>query len=368
MDRRPSRAQSTSFSLVPPAFGRQTDVRRVAQACAALSAALGAIVLIGWALDIETIKTVLNGHVSMKSNTALGFLSAGIGLSLALLRFPAARSLSRIFASITIFIGAASIAEYAFRVDLHIDELLFRDTQRLVDPGRPSYVSAVAFCLGGSSLLFFLGNKLSSRISQLFALLLGTLALTSITGFLYGVPVLYGSSSKANSMAFHTGIGFLLLSGGLILGQLDSAVGKVLSAAERGSWVARRLLPVLIVFPVLLGYIYLRPALNLGQIRFAMALFAVTLVVGGTLSLVLIGNFLNAAERRQREFMQVSMEAAAAVEISEQELRLITDNLPMLYRLHRYIRKIRQGESDARAMAWSTCREDGRPNRLSGAR
>jgi PAS domain S-box-containing protein len=334
MDKRPSRARTTSFSTALPAFGSQADmrgaVRRVARTCAALSAILGVIVLCGWALGIEIIETVLSGHVSMKPNTALGFLSTGIGLSFALSRLPASRTLSRIFAAITIFIGAATISEYVLGINLRIDELLFRDVQRLVEPGRPSYVTAIAFCLAGSSLFFFIGNKLSCRISQVFALLLGTLALTSITGFLYGVPVLYGSSIRANSMAFHTGIGFLVLSCGLILGQLDSAVGKVLTASERGSWVARRLLPALIIFPVLMGYLYLRPALNLGQVRFAMALFAVTLVVGGSLSLVLIGNSLNAAERRQREFMQVSMEAAAAVEISEQELRLITDNLPML--------------------------------------
>ena len=329
----PSQAQANSFSDGSPAFDNQADmrrvVRRIAQGCAAFSAALGALVLTGWALHSETIETVLSGHVSMKPNTALGFLAAGIGLSFALVRLPAARLLSRIFAAITIFIGVATISEYVFGVNLHIDELLFRDTQRLVDPvdrltSRPS-----PFVWAASPS--FISRK------QAFEQDLADLCLAARNTCVdqhYGFPVrravLYGSSNKANSMAFHTGIGFLVLSGGLILGQLDSAVGKVLSASERGSWVARRLLPVLILSPVLLGYIYLRPAMNLGQVRFAMALFAVTLVVGGTLSLVLIGNFLNVAERRQREFMQVSMEAAAAVEISEQELRLITDNLPML--------------------------------------
>ena len=334
MDNRPSLVEPNSLSALFPTAGNRADMGRVTRwlvrGCATLSTALGAIVLAGWFLHIEIIKSVLSGHVTMKANTALGFLFAGIGFSFAISHLPRAQTLSRLAASFVFLLAVASLAEYIFHVDLRIDQLLIRDSQQLVSPGRPSFVTSTAFCLSAISIFLLTGSSLSRRISQFIALLLATLALASITGYLYGVPVLYGSFATANSMAFHTGAGFLILGCGLVLARFDSTIGRLLAAKERGSWLAWRLIPGLVVTPVLLGYLYVRPAINLGQLRFGMALFAVTLVVAGFLSLVVIGTSLNHSERRQREGMQVAMEASAAIEISEQELRLITDNLPSL--------------------------------------
>ena len=61
---------------------------RVSRAAAAAVAVLGFAVLLGWALDLQVLKSILPDHVTMKANTAFCFLLAGIALLLSLSREP----------------------------------------------------------------------------------------------------------------------------------------------------------------------------------------------------------------------------------------------------------------------------------------
>jgi hypothetical protein len=83
---------------------------------------LGVAVLVGWLADIGFLTTVLPGRVSMKPNTAIGFLCAGLSIVLLTKRFPAPRSrwLSAAFAVIVINIGLLTLVEYGFHVPYRV--------------------------------------------------------------------------------------------------------------------------------------------------------------------------------------------------------------------------------------------------------
>lgn len=298
--------------------------------CSSSLVLLGSLVLFGWFIHNQTLMAVLPGHVRMKPNAALCFIICGVALSLIRSRGSSARRWSGRLAYFVVGLAALTLVEYVWHLDLHIDQLLFADPFQFPYPGRMAPISAAAFVLAGTSLILSSGDQQRRRVSQALALLLTTVALTSIVGYLYGVPVLYGSYSNANTMALHTGLGFLVLGLGLILGDRESTIGGLFVGTDTASLLTRRLAPLVLMIPVLLGYLYLRPSINFGQLRFGMALFAVTLVLTGTVGLILVADFLRKLDSQRAEMVQSALESTLAVERSERELRLVTDNLPTL--------------------------------------
>ncbi len=298
--------------------------------------ALGCSVLAGWVFDSDSLRAVRAGHVTMKANAACSFVAAGIALWVFLRsadpfskRSKAARFSVAALAVFVLAVGVSALTEYLFGVNLRVDELLFRDPKTAVFPGRIAAITAVCFCLTAASLLLRLGGRRARRAAMVLALLLGTTAFAAIVGYAYGVTVLYGEM-RNSAMAFHTGIGFLLLSVGLVLAQPESAAVQVFTAPERGGWLARRVLAFTLLVPVALGWVYLMPAMNFGQVRFALALFAVTLAVTSTLLLWFLALSLNRMERQHREFSEALRQGAQRSAQSESELRLLTDRLPVL--------------------------------------
>jgi hypothetical protein len=101
--------------------------RQASQVIALLVAALGLVVLGGWAFDVPTLTCIRPTFQSMKVNTALCFLFLGAGLWLA--HDDKRQRSRRILGLAVAIIAGATLAEYAFHVSLGIDQLLFRDTR-----------------------------------------------------------------------------------------------------------------------------------------------------------------------------------------------------------------------------------------------
>ena len=91
--------------------------------------ALGAAVLVGWALDITVLKSLSAGLASMKPNTALSFLLAGAALQI-LSTGPSGtqmRLVSLACAFIVSLIGILTLSEYLYDWNLDIDQLIFSE-------------------------------------------------------------------------------------------------------------------------------------------------------------------------------------------------------------------------------------------------
>jgi diguanylate cyclase (GGDEF)-like protein/PAS domain S-box-containing protein len=325
LDAEPKRADETRTVNVRP----YRSLRPLTVACASLVLGLGLAVLFGWLTGNEHLMSVLPGHVRMSANTALGFVAAGGGLFALGFSSTVARWGARLLVAVSSALGALTLVEYVFGIDLRLDQMLFADPFQRLYPGRMAPITAVNFCLAGVSLFLLTGRKRSRMLAQFAAYVLAALSSVAIVGYLYGVQVLYGSLGY-RAMALHTGIGFLVLSAGLVLKQPHSVVLRVLLAPERGGWLARRILPAMVMVPVLLGWIYLHPSVNFGQMQFGMGLLAATMAGTGTVALWFLAMFLNREERQRREVVLIREESAAAIRQSERELRIITDHLPTL--------------------------------------
>ena len=230
---------------------------------ALLVAALGAAVIVGWVLDIGILKNVLPDLATMKMNTAIGFVAAGV--SLALLRMAApGRPLTyfaRALAIMVAILGVVTLAQDVFQLRFGIDELIVRDDFLAVDtpaPGRMSPATAFNFFFIGVALLAFKARRprLAGCTHWLVAppLFIATLA---IVGYAYGVSELY-QVSLFTSMALHTAVAFLILTLSVLAADLKHGFALIATSDTVGGLVSRWPLPSLPVILFVLGWLRLK--------------------------------------------------------------------------------------------------------------
>ena len=192
--------------------------------CGLFVIAIGFSVLIGWAFDIAFLKTLFVEYASMKPNTALAFVLLGTSLSrrsVAALRAMPSQSepdaIATWSAALVILMSAMTVFEYAARVDLGIDQLLFRQPGAVPYPGRMAVATALALLSLGLSLVTpktVNGALIDGR--TLFSFIALSISVVAFIGYLVDAPSLYQLSAYV-SMALHTSIGLIVLSCGTLL-------------------------------------------------------------------------------------------------------------------------------------------------------
>ena len=219
----------------------------------------GSIVIVGWILDVQVLKSLHSSLVSMKANAALAFMLAGI--SLLLHSSPGTGKLriaARFLASLVLLVGVITVAEYAFKWDAGIDRLLFDEPEGTIgtlSPGRMAFNSAINFCFFGLALLTLRRRgRWGDGLAQVLALVVGLLGLLGLMAHMYGLS---GSSGYAvyTRMALHTAVTFILLSTGFICLQPDVGIMAVIRGEASGGFMARRLMLAAIGIPLGLGWL-----------------------------------------------------------------------------------------------------------------
>lgn len=258
----------------------------------ALACALGLVVLAGWVLGIEGIKSLDPSWPTMKANTAVGLVALGLGfLAAALDRHRLAQTL----AVVPIVLAALTLLQVATGVSLGIDEALVDDPDPASGdagfvPGRMPSLTAVAFLLLGTGLVTW--NR-PNRVGNLAVLAAGFIALYNlVTYFLDSTPRIAG-------MAMHTAAAVFLLATTFLLGR-PGLLAKTVLGRTRTSRDARLLLVAVFVLPLALSWAAHR-AYELGTLDFdqqaVSALFA-NLAVLAILVLFVLLRLRREEERR----------------------------------------------------------------------
>ncbi len=313
---------------VQPTPRRRT---RAAGVCEDLSAALSVLIFIsaclvlaGWVWDVPALKSVLPGFVSMKANTALGFML--LGLSLWLLQAKRSdRVLNRRIArgcSLAVFlIGTLTVIEYTTRLDFGIDQCIVRsagDVLMAAFPGRMAINSAANFIFAGSA--FFLmtwRNPRYSTAAQFLLIPLGALSLLSLTGYLYGAQPFFLVGRYSTAEALHTVVLFLAVFLGGMLCRTDSGFARHLTSDRIGGRFLRWILPLAILIPLFLAWLKVR-AEDMGFLppRFGVTFVAVANLLAASTYIFVMGIFLNRRDARGQAAQQ-------ALEISERSYRTL---------------------------------------------
>lgn len=244
--------------------------------------AVGFLVLVGWLFDISALKSILPGLATMKANTALAFVLAGISLWLAHSKHENqwVDLAARVCAVLTVLIGLLTLTEYVIRRDFGIDQLLFRDTLTPENayPGRMPPVTALNFSMLGFALLILDRHRYRwpVEVFGLAALLISVLALI---GYAYGVPSLYHFFADS-LIAIQTALAFSILCVGILFARPEQGLMKIFSSDNIGGAMARHLMPAAIVVPFVLGWLLLAgQRIGFYDSTFRLVLFAVSTVI-----------------------------------------------------------------------------------------
>ncbi len=280
------------------------DTRQVAQIAAGIVIAIGCLVLIGWQLDLPVLKSLSPEWASMKANTAMCFICAGISLLLQTRHQQSDRTMQiASWSAIAVIpIAFVTICQDIFGWNLGIDELLFADpdSPATIEPGRMGIDTAVNFCLLGTALWLMnrwrslspgKSHPSSSRsaigpsvdpiaIAQGLTIGVMAIALQSVVGYAYQVRMFYKFSLLTTSMALHTAICFGILGGGILALTSDRGLMRSVTSNLLGSVVARRLIPMAIGLPVVLGWLILQGLrANWYEPSFALSLMGLSMAV-----------------------------------------------------------------------------------------
>lgn len=210
---------------------------------------LGLIGLLGWFLQIEMLTTVLIGRAAIAPITALAFVLAGMALTLRNYQY-----LRTGFALSVVLLGALALVQQIAAIDFGMNELLLLSTAGAVNlhPKPMALSSALCFVLLGGALLQLTTRRVRlRRVNETVAVFVGTIALLALIGYSYGTEEFY-SLSSFGSMALHSALAFALLALGILCARSDGMAG-VFATSGPGAEAARRLLPLAILMPLLLG-------------------------------------------------------------------------------------------------------------------
>jgi PAS domain S-box-containing protein len=305
-------------------------VRSFSQFGAALVALAGAAVLVGWLFEIAALKSVLPGLVTMKANTALALLLAG----LALLSLDQAttiwRLVSRVLSIGVIVLGAAALAEYALSADFGIDELLARDEVRFPPyPGRMAPATAAAVTFAGVALFNLKGGLRRRRYAIWCAVPVLALGWLGVTGYAYDVEGLYGVGPYA-SMAVHTAAGLVVLGLAILATESEAGLVGIAVTDTAGGALARRVIPAIPIVFLLLGMGWLagdRAGLYGGSFGVSLMVLAATAV--SVVTLAWHASLLHAADlaRRKAEANALALTASLAEKKFEALLEAAPDGM-----------------------------------------
>jgi PAS domain S-box-containing protein len=319
-------------------------LRMYCEASAIAAVGVGCLVLCGWAFHIELLKSVLPGLVVMKANTALGLAFSGTSLWLLLPGESHTRRghIARFLALLVTLIGAVTLSEYVFGLNLRIDQLLFNEstgTAATYSAGRMAPTTSTAFlAIGLALLLLDWKTRRGHRPAQVLSLWSALVAMMAICGYIYHATALY-KLLQYTQIALHTAIALFLLSCAIFFARPRTSIAGDLTGEGSGSVMARRFLPAVFIIPVFLGWIRLQGQLaGLYGTELGVALYATSNVVVFAVLVWLNARKMNVeysqrsrAEREIRELnTELEVRVAERTEALEQQTTVLTEQASVL--------------------------------------
>ena len=350
----------------PPAHA----YRRVPAVAASVAMAVGVTVLAGWAFDVPAMRRVAPGLIPMLPNTAVALVLLGTALWLVRPRAsgvdgavradvaPGARRAAQLCAGAVLLLALLVGAEWVFGWNVGVDRVLFRRAVSApgatVPHGRMATNTVGTLAALALALLLLdvrwptrrtAAGRFGRRLRGACAAVGTFVPYFALVGYLYGVRRLYDPAGVFAGMAANSAAALTLLGVGVTLARPERGLARLLTGTDAGGLLLRRVLPVAVVVPVVLGWVRLwgeAQGLYTNRVGVAALVLALTLVMSTTLVRAAVR--VRALDAARTESLAVAEAAAAALTqqaaareaaaaalaAREAELRQMADNLPQL--------------------------------------
>lgn len=231
-------------------------VRRGVWIAGALSVLIGGFWLGAWLAGFGA-KWSAMGMLTVKANTALAQILAGSAL---LLLVPGdargwRRGLGVVFSAAILLIGSLTVCEHLFGWNLGIDQLLATEAPGAVftaSPNRMGPPASMCNTIIGIALLLIAFRR--RVVAPYLGLAVCVINVVPAVGFLYGIHQFYTMPGLTH-IAWPTVIALSAVGFGLILSRTDGGPMALLLRDDPGGILLRRMLPVVVMLPFVLGYL-----------------------------------------------------------------------------------------------------------------
>ncbi len=286
-------------------------------------------ILLGWFfsfwLQINSIQLIY----SIKPNVALCFMLCGVALWIKCERNNTAyiSHIAQVCSAAVFLIGILTLFEYFFKIDLGIDQGLFKEPLKEVpmflSPGRMSPFIATNFVLSGFVLFFSDNEIISFRVNQVLISIMFYLLLFELLTHIYElekISAILGVADVHSQMAMPTLITSMILVLGILFARSGEGIASLFVSKHSGGVLVRKLMPPIILIPIIVGYLAVTE--SSGSL-YELGLKAALLVVGTIAlltSLILIYAYFVEIADIEREAI------AATLKRNQVRLQAILDN------------------------------------------
>lgn len=291
----------------------------VSALAAGIAVFIGVAALIGWSTRTEFLISIAPRFIAVLPLTAAGVLAGGIAVWLLWWRSdPVATRVAHALAIAVLLLGILSLVSRIASRDLFFMGSLFREALE-AHPYRPLGVmatnSAIVMSLCGTALLLISSSKPRRRLlARILAGIAVTITSVALLGHLYGAPRLFALDQYAG-MALLAAAGFASLQVGIMFLRPSDAGISLLTAPDLAAIVMRRMLPLALLFPVVIGVLWIRGReTNLFSQETGVALVATSVSLWMLGVLIYNAVFIRRADEQRARLLESEHQARMAAE------------------------------------------------------
>ncbi len=303
------------------------NLRWISIVAAGLVCAITLLVLVGWCSGFLVLTAIFPGMIPMNPVVAIGFCLLGLAIELDVLNQdkPPANGRNWLITAMgcaVAGVAALRLAAYLGAWNAHIDSLLFSSELMRVPfaPNRMAPDTALGLLFGGMGVAGVVWRKAHTRqITGIVAIGLLLAGLYGVANYLFAIDGVVTRGVYIPT-ALHTAVVMLLLLVGLLALDEELPVIERLVGRSPGGMLMRRLLPPLIVLPLLLGWLRVFAEYHLRLS--GMAASAATSVV---MQIILLGALVWAAALVMDRFYEQRQQVLARLQTTQKELLAAKD-------------------------------------------